>query len=329
MVNGKNMIFKRIEDLKGDASHRKFFRKYYDKNFTTILVEAKKEKFKNLEMYMAINEFLLKNKIKTPRLISENLKKNFIEIEDFGNISYDKIIKKKISKIGIYKELVNLLINIQKIKTKKKILFKGKKYFLNIYTIRKLNKESDLFFNWYLPLILKGKKSIKLKKIIKKKLNNLYKKIKLKNNVFTHRDFHASNLMKVKKKIGVIDTQDALLGNPSYDLVSLIDDVRVKTSSKEKKQIFDYYFKKCFSTYKKNKESFIHDFKIIAVQRNLKIIGIFARLFKRDKKAKYLKLIPYTWKLLDLRLRDPMFDDIKNKLDENITSQMKKKIKIL
>ena len=329
MANGKNMIFKRIEDLKGDASHRKFFRKYYDKNFTTILVEAKKEKFKNLEMYMAINEFLLKNKIKTPRLISENLKKNFIEIEDFGNISYDKIIKKKISKIGIYKELVNLLINIQKIKTKKKILFKRKKYFLKIYTIKELNKESDLFFNWYLPLILKKKKSIKLKKIIKKKLNNLYKKIKLKNNFFTHRDFHASNLMKVKKKIGVIDTQDALLGNPSYDLVSLIDDVRVKTSSKEKKQIFDYYFKKCFSIYKKNKESFIHDFKIIAVQRNLKIIGIFARLFKRDKKAKYLKLIPYTWKLLDLRLRDPMFDDIKNKLDENITSQMKKKIKIL
>jgi len=329
MANGKNMIFKRIENLKGDASYRKFFRKYYNKNFTTILVEAKKEKFKNLEMYMAINEFLLKNKIKTPKLISENLKKNFIEIEDFGNISYDKIIKKRISKIETYKELVNLLINIQKIKAKKKILFKGKKYFLKIYTIRELNRESDLFFNWYLPLILNRKKSIKLKKIIKKKLNNLYKKIKLKNNVFTHRDFHASNLMKIKKKIGVIDTQDALLGNPSYDLVSLIDDVRVKTSSKEKKQIFNYYFKKCFSAYKKNKESFIHDFKIIAVQRNLKIIGIFARLFKRDKKAKYLKLIPYTWKLLDLRLKDSMFDDIRNKLDENITSQMKKKIKIL
>ena len=64
---------------------------------------------------MAINEFLLKNKIKTPRLISENLKKNFIEIEDFGNISYDKIIKKKSSKIGTYKKLVNLLINIQTI----------------------------------------------------------------------------------------------------------------------------------------------------------------------------------------------------------------------
>ena len=54
---------------------------------------------------------------------------------------------------------------------------------------------------------------------------------KFKNNIFVHRDFHVSNLMKVNKQIGVLDSQDSIIGNPTYDLVSLIDDVRIKTSS--------------------------------------------------------------------------------------------------
>ena len=58
-----------------------------------------------------------------------------------------------------------------------------------------------------------------------------------------HRDYHAQNLMKVGKKIGVIDSQDALIGNPTYDLVSLIDDVRIKTSTKLKNRIYNYYLK--------------------------------------------------------------------------------------
>ena len=59
--------------------------------------------------------------------------------------------------------------------------------------------------------------------------------MRLKNNIFVHRDFHVSNLMMVKGEIGVIDTQDALIGNKAYDVASLIDDVRFKTSINIKK----------------------------------------------------------------------------------------------
>ena len=195
--------------------------------------------------------------------------------------------------------------------------------------MKNLNKESNLFFDWYLPIIMEKKNVLKIKKILKKKLQMLYKKLKFKNKTFVHRDFHVSNLMKINSKIGVIDSQDAIIGNPTYDLVSLIDDVRIKTSKKLKNKIYSYYLIKNIKNLKNNSKNFLEDFNILSVQRSLKIIGIFARLFKRDKKAKYLKLIPYTWKLLDLRLRDPMFYDIKNKLDKNITFQMKQKIKIL
>ena len=140
-----------------------------------------------------------------------------------------------------------------------------------------------------------------------------------------HRDFHVQNLIKVGKKIGVIDSQDALIGNPAYDLVSLIDDARIKTSINLKDKVYDYYVKKKFPKNKKNKKKFLEDFNILSIQRSLKIIGIFSRLFMRDKKNKYLKLLPYTWQLLEMRIETGPFGEIKEILDRNISKEIRKK----
>ena len=86
--------FKDLKEIKGDASFRKFYRKR-SKNLTSIIVFARKEKFKNLLVYDAINKILITNKILAPITYHENYNKNFIEIEDFGDISIYKILKKK------------------------------------------------------------------------------------------------------------------------------------------------------------------------------------------------------------------------------------------
>ena len=132
--------------------------------------------------------------------------------------------------------------------------------------------------------------------------------------------------MHFKNKIGVIDSQDALIGNPAYDLVSLIDDVRIKTSNKLKKEVYVYYLNKTSKIYKTKPKKFLEDFNILSVQRSLKIIGIFARLFKRDKKSRYLKLIPYTWKLLELRTNSEIFLELKKILDKHVPKKIRKKI---
>jgi aminoglycoside/choline kinase family phosphotransferase len=107
--------------------------------------------------------------------------------------------------------------------------------------------------------------------------------------------------MLVNNRIGIIDSQDALIGNSAYDLASIIDDVRFKTSKSFKKKIFNFYAQR-------NKKINVHklknDFEILSVLRNLKIIGIFTRLAIRDDKNNYLKLIPYAWKLIGLRLNE-------------------------
>ena len=115
-------------------------------------------------------------------------------------------------------------------------------------------------------------------------------------------------MMYKNKKICLIDSQDAVIGNPAYDLASLIDDVRYKSSNLFKKNIYSYFLKK---SKKIDIKSFQNDFLILSVLRNLKILGIFTRLAKRDKKNNYLKLIPYTWKLIKLRTNgNNIFDEL-------------------
>ena len=106
----------RLKKIKGDASFRSFYRKEKN-NKKSILVYATKEKEKNLLVYDAINKLLIKNKILAPKLYKENYKKNFIEIEDFGDDTIFKLLKRKGSnKIDLYKQSIYLLNKIQKIR---------------------------------------------------------------------------------------------------------------------------------------------------------------------------------------------------------------------
>ena len=315
-----------IESIAGDASFRKFYRLILDKK-SKIIVLAKKEKYKNLTSYSAVNKFLRENKIFAPKLYAHDLSKGIIVIQDFGDLSYYNVLIKKKYKLSIYKKLIDLLLKIQKIQPKSRIKnIIGKPHVINKYSNKYLHKESDLFFDWYLPLFLNKKKALNVKRKTKKILSLLYSSLNFSNSYFVHRDYHVQNLMKVGKKIGVIDSQDALIGNPTYDLVSLIDDVRIKTSSKLKNQIYRYYLERTSKIYRISSKKFLEDFKILSVQRSLKIIGIFSRLFKRDKKKQYLKLIPYTWQLLKMRMNSEVFLELKKILDSNIPEKFRKKI---
>ena len=312
----------KITSIKGDASFRKFYR-VINKNKSKITVIAKKEKYKNLIAYTAINKFLRDNKILTPKLFSHDYSKGKIIIEDFGNLSFYQVLLKKKNKFLVYKKLVDLLLKIQRIKPKPKIKnILNKSCHINKYSTKTLMRESNLFFDWYLPFYMNKKKANRIKKKANKILLKIYKKINFSNSCFVHRDYHVQNLMKVKKKIGVIDSQDALIGNPSYDLVSLIDDVRIKTSKQLKDKVYKYYLNKTLKIYRDNSDKFLIDFNILSVQRSLKIIGIFSRLFKRDNKKKYLKMIPYAWKLLELRMKSKIFLDLKKILNKKIKKKL-------
>ena len=310
-------LFKNFKPIKGDASFRSFYRKK-TKNLSSIIVYAKKNKKSNLLIYDSINKILLKNNIIAPKLINENYSKNFIEIQDFGNQTIFNLFKKKNKdRLFIFKKIINLLKKIQLIKDKKIVNFKNQNYRVPKYSNRILFEEAKLFSTWYVPQKMSKSNYLKFRKNYERLIKILIKKISFKNDVFVHRDFHVSNLMLFNSNIALIDSQDAVFGNRAYDLASLIDDVRLKTSNIFKEKIFCIYLK---SQKRLNIKKFRNDFEIISVLRNLKIIGIFTRLAIRDNKKDYLKFIPYTWRLVRLRSKNnKILRELNNLLNKNLT----------
>ena len=286
------MNFRDFKKLSGDASHRNFYR---NKKNNSIIVYTKNDKFKNLLIYDSINKLLNLNNIDAPVLINQYYAKNYIEVSDLG----DEVAIKKFRKFKLvnYKPLFKILNKLINIKQRKIKTFLNTYYEIPQYTNNLLFREAMLFSKWYLPTKMKRNT-----KQISNKFNliirQLIKKISLKKKVLVHRDFHLSNIIIFKKKTYLIDNQDAVYGSIAYDIASLIDDVRIKVSRSNREKLYSSYISNIKIL---DQKKFRNDFEIISILRNLKIIGIFTRLSKRDKKHSYLKMIPYAWKLIDER----------------------------
>ena len=311
------MNLNKFKLLAGDAS----FRKFYRSADSSVIVFSNKNKYLNLVVYDAVNKCLSSNGINAPKLKKEFYKKNYIEIEDLGNDTILKILKKNNNKKKIYLNVIKLLKSIQKIRTKNIKTFREHNYKIPQYTKGKLLDESKLFLEWYLPKFIKKTKIKKAKNEVKNILEKLYKKLKLNKKVFVHRDFHVSNIMYHKRKFYLIDNQDAVYGNIAYDLASLIDDVRLRTSLELKNKIFKMYLELNKSI---DQNKLKNDFEILSVLRNLKIIGIFTRLAIRDRKKKYTKMIPYAWKIVEQRMsNNVLFEDLEFSLNKYFSKKIR------
>ena len=287
--------------LAADASFRKYYRVFENKN-SYVLMDAP-PKLEPIESFLKIASWLKKNKLPSPEIYAKDIKNGYILLEDFGDKNISQFLHQKTNQEKkIYKESVDILIKISQ---------KSPPSYAKEFSSIVLMEEINLFIEWYLKLA-----DVKLNKIAInewiKLWENKFKEIKYEKRVLVLRDFHAENLMWYPKNhntsnLGLLDFQDALSGHQAYDLVSLLQDVR-RNVSKAIEQEMKLYF--LDSSDIKDKKNFLKAYNILAAQRNIKILGIFSRLFLRDNKRKYLKLIPYTWSLVKSNIRNPELSDI-------------------
>jgi aminoglycoside/choline kinase family phosphotransferase len=137
--------------------------------------------------------------------------------------------------------------------------------------------------------------------------------------VLVLRDYHAENLLWLPerggvKSVGLLDFQDALIGHPAYDLLSLLEDARRDTSQSLQANMKHYFIKQSGV----DDTAFNADYATLGAQRNLKIIGIFARLCIRDKKPHYVDMIPRVWAHLQRDLSHPKLAGLKAWVDRNM-----------
>ncbi len=299
-LNQNKIKFSCIKSLDGDASNRKYFLINQDNDTNVLMYDdgLKDNVVKFLEATKVFNEY----GITVPKVLFKNESQGLLILENFGTNKYSSILNKK-NRRELYKLAIDSLIHLHKFPASTKF----QNYSKNIYL-----DESMLFFQWYLKY-----KKIRLdirsindfKEAMLKKLEFLDSLPK----VNIHRDFHVDNLFflstkKKFKKCGWIDYQDALIGSPAYDLMSLLEDARLDIDDDLKKDLLNYYLEE---TNNVNSEFFNTSFQIIAVQRHLKVLGIFTRLLLRDNKPNYIKHLPRILNMIRNNLLNDEFKEIK------------------
>jgi len=283
---------KRLSLLAGDASNRKYFQYFSLKKNFVIMYDNDK---KNLKDFIKVTK-ILKKFVVVPSIIHDFSKQSILVLENFGPTKYAEIITKKNRK-KIYRLAVDTIFDIQKISNPD----------LSKYSLNMFIEESNLFFDWYLKNLKKNEINI-LKKGFKSLFKSYFSCIDIPQ-VLVHRDFHIDNLFYLSKsnsiKCGLIDYQDAVIGPCTYDLVSLTQDARIDVPKQLEYDLINYFLK---GHLKIKREDFMLSYNLLAIQRHMKVLGIFCRLSLRDNKDQYLRHLPRVKKMLHENLKKKKFE---------------------
>jgi len=282
-----------IEKASEDASFRSYYR-VISQGDTKIIMDAPPQ-HEPLTSFLDVTKRLALAKINVPIIYEVDESKGYILMSDLGKNNYLDALNKE-TVYCLYTDAIDVICRIQN-----DISSKG----LEVFDMNIQIKEMGLFKDWFLEKHLKMKinqdQSIYLKdfnKILASRISKI-------PTTFIHRDFHSRNLMVTdKSNPGVLDYQDAMIGPITYDLVSLLKDCYIKWDDELIYKMAKTYFQRLEKsmTY----DEFEYWFDITGVQRHLKAIGIFSRLYYRDKKSSYLKDIPRTFDyIVDLCAKYP------------------------
>lgn len=272
-----------IEVASADASFRQYFRlSKAGENY--ILMDSSREK-ESLAPFIDVTKRLLDVDVRVPHILAENLGEGFLVLDDFGNTNYLDVLNDQNYEI-LYTKAMDEIIKMQK----------GETAGLPLYDKAFLHFEMDLMKRWFLQQYVKLPLSREEEKIIEEALDAISEVVLTQpHGVFVHRDYHSRNIMLTPEdEIGVIDYQDAMNGAITYDLVSLLKDLYIEYPPKEVEALA-LHFRDMLGL-EADDATFIKWFDFMGLQRHIKVLGIFARLYLRDAKEGYLKDLPLTLK---------------------------------
>jgi N-acetylmuramate 1-kinase len=267
-----------------DASFRRYFRANFGDR--TLIVMDAPPKQEDCRPFLHIAKLFEEAGTHVPHVYAQDLNQGFLLLSDLGNTTYLQALTSANAR-ELYDAATDALIKIQ---------LASRDNELPTYDKALLLREMRLFPEWYIEKHLKTT----LSEAQKAKLETVFARIIAGNlaqpRVYVHRDYHSRNLMKLEdNNPGILDFQDAVYGPITYDLASLFKDAYIRW---EEEQIIDwlvhYWEKARMAGLLVNQDfgEFYRDYEMMGVQRHIKVLGIFARLYHRDGKDGYLKDLP-------------------------------------
>ncbi len=272
-----------IELASADASFRQYFR-LRSLRESYILMDSSREKG-SLVPFIDVTNRLLAVDVHAPKIVAENLDAGFLVLDDFGNTNYLNVLNDQNFRI-LYTKAMEEILKMQK----------GSTEGLPLYDKAFLHFEMDLMKTWFIEQYVKLPLTADNERIIEEALDAISEVVLTQpQGVFVHRDYHSRNIMLTpENEIGVIDYQDAMNGAITYDLVSLLKDLYIEYP-KEEVRALALQFRDMLGLDVDN-ATFMKWFDFMGLQRHIKVLGIFARLYLRDGKDGYLKDLPLTLK---------------------------------
>ncbi len=283
-----------------DASFRRYFRVTQSNN-SYIVMDAPPEQ-EDTAPFITIAEHLATQNIPVPLIHAKDTRAGFLLLSDLGSQPYLERLNKHTAP-DLYHTAIDALIQLQ--------TADHSQLQLPSYDATRLQQEMTLFPDWFLNTHLDITPPDFLPELYRILVENALEQ----PMVFVHRDYHSRNLMHTPDgEIGIIDFQDAVMGPISYDLVSLIRDSYIAWSDEEIDAWLHYYWQQAHTAGLLNAislDQFTRWFDLMGLQRQLKILGIFCRLYYRDGKANYLDDLPQTLKYVQqISARYPELADL-------------------
>ena len=280
----------RQEMLKAEASHRKFYRVHTENSSFIFMVSP--PSLENNEQFVNLSEIFNQNHIPVPRVLEFAPEEGHVLMTDVGSKHLEELYNTDAEPLAINNAL-DTLIKIQNITHQD----------LPDYTAQRLKEELSIFDEWILDKFLesphlKGSETEASRLLVTQALEQ--------KQVCIHRDYHCRNLLFSYESLGIVDFQDALIGPAFYDLASLLFDCYHDFRDDRIKRYLIYYLDNSTIHKQLQFNTALRWLTLTGIQRLIKAIGIFARLFLRDNKITHLRYIPRVLsKTIDLMSRYP------------------------
>lgn len=293
-----------ILPLAGDASFRRYFR-VVEPGRRAVLMDAPPP-HEDPRPFLKVAAHLTGLGFNAPRTLAADLAKGLVLIEDFGDARMREVVDAAPEReASIYARAVKLLVDLHRHHAAD----------LPGYTRAEYLREAALLTEWYCPAVGLDVDSDGYLAAWDEALAPLY--ADAARGVTVLRDYHAENIMLIdgdgEGGLGLLDFQDALAGHPAYDLVSLLQDARRDVSPALEAEMLALYAEAAAPA-----ADFATAYALLGAQRNAKIVGIFARLWKRDGKPRYLSYLPRVWAYLERDLAHPALAPVAKWFDANI-----------
>ena len=296
--------------LAADASFRRYFR-LTDGGRSAVLMDAPPPQ-EDVRPYIHVAGLLRGHGLSAPEIYAEDREQGLLLIEDFGDDTYTRLLNTGADETTLYGLAIDTLVALQRAVTTPPDL--------PPYHESTLLAEVALLVDWYAPAVLGTTLADEAREEYLALWREVLPLAALPERTLVLRDYHVDNLMLLRgrggvRDCGLLDFQDALCGPASYDLVSLLEDARRDVSHALHEAMTERYLA-AFPGIERG--AFRRSATILAAQRNAKIIGIFARLWRRDGKPNYLGHIPRVWRLLEADMREPALRGLARWLDRHL-----------